>query len=142
MPCMVADMEPSDAAIFRPDPLRDLSPLDRYRVREVLEDLPQWKLPPEHWEDAGSALGTLMAALVSGDATEVVRMADTLERLAARRTSPLGSVPLIPVPRPVRLLRLRLVDWLTAGGSGTGTHAAARSARLDPPRADGLAQEL
>ncbi|MFI6333509.1 CATRA system-associated protein [Streptomyces sp. NPDC050535] len=104
---------------------RDLA----WDVRQALDAMLDWRLPPEAWVETGRLLDTLGEALEAGDAKTVDRLTADLEtsgRRVTRMGPPAldGKVPAPPVVRERTVALLHAVDRQSAAGRGNTGSAA------------------
>jgi nucleoside phosphorylase len=111
-------------------------------AREVLADLPGWWLSDRQWQRVIVLLQTVDDAIGQSDRSKLAGSVAALEAAGPARTTPLGSVPLRPAPRLVRLLVSRLVHRIGPGAPDGGGPMRVRPGPPTRPPGSPLAQEL
>jgi nucleoside phosphorylase len=120
-------MSPEEEGVLRPDVEASI----REQARDVLKELPRWTASPGRWSEIHGELDALVHAMAVGD---VDSFRDAVAKLAAfgsSRVVPLGTAPVGPAPKQIRLVYNQLVHDL-----GLADADPASAAAFDRPAAE------
>jgi hypothetical protein len=70
---------------------------------DVLRTVPEWSLPPSHWDQVQDAIAGMASAVAGAQPDVLLRSIGQLELCGPRRVATrLGNTPELPVPKAVR----------------------------------------
>ncbi|MFD1660587.1 CATRA system-associated protein [Streptomyces caeni] len=93
------------------------------RARELLDDVPTWRLPPAAWSRPAAAVEALAAAYEAGDAVALGVAVARLEVLSPNRVERIADPADVTPPEPLRERVTALVHTIAEPDEGTPKEA-------------------
>ncbi|MFD5159382.1 CATRA system-associated protein [Streptomyces hawaiiensis] len=93
------------------------------RARELLDDVPTWRLPPTAWSRPAAAVEALAAAYDARDGFALGVAVARLEVLSPSRVERIGDPADVAPPEPLRERVTSLVHTIAEPGGGTAGEA-------------------
>ncbi|MDG9708544.1 CATRA system-associated protein [Streptomyces sp. DH10] len=94
------------------------------RARELLDDVPTWRLPPAAWSRPAAAVEALAAAYDAGDGVALGAAVARLEVLSPNRVERIADPADVPPSEPLRERVTALVHTIAEPGEDTAGNAA------------------
>ncbi|MDX2757711.1 CATRA system-associated protein [Streptomyces europaeiscabiei] len=93
------------------------------RARELLDDVPTWRLPPAAWSRPAAAVEALAAAYDTGDGVALGVAVARLEVLSPNRVERIADPADVPPPEPLQERVTALVHIIAEPGEGAAGEA-------------------
>lgn len=93
------------------------------RARELLDDVPTWRLPPAAWSRPAAAVEALATAYAVGDGGSLEAAVARLEVLSPNRVDRIADPADVPPPEPLRERVTALVHILPEPDEDTAGQA-------------------